>query len=338
MMNRGHALSRDELIRTLTAYQGITTANGAAGGTTLIDSNLIGRNDFVTGKTILIMWGNAQDEDLGAVGFDPVTGTITVEPVGFSAQILAGIVFRILNISSVETKISSILALLGQVGRPEVQLYEGWQDELGIDFTLWTVANPATAWARGAGAGIAVPFLVASAPLLINEVARLVGNQRWQLAPNIWGANTIIRLTTYEFEMTLSDVTQLVPGTCFWGLTPIQAANRATPNIIGFGLVGAAPAQALQTVTDLLGIETVNTGFGENLAAYNKLKIVVLTVAGVPTPTVLFYLNEVLIATHIANLPDLPMYPNFYFDTTGLGPCTPQIGVIRIDPEDFQRP
>jgi len=116
MASRGHALSRDALIRTLTAYSGITTEDGAGDGTTLVDSNLIGRNDFVTGKTILLMFGDAQDEDLGAVGFDPLTGTITVEPVGFSAQIVAGTIFRILNISSVETKIAAILVLLSGGG------------------------------------------------------------------------------------------------------------------------------------------------------------------------------------------------------------------------------
>jgi len=116
MTSKGHALARDELIRTLTAYQGITTADGAADGTTLVDANLIGRNDFVTGKTILIMSGDAKDEDLGAVLFATGTGTITAEPVGFSAQIKAGVIFRLLNISSVETKISSIIALLSGGG------------------------------------------------------------------------------------------------------------------------------------------------------------------------------------------------------------------------------
>jgi len=114
--SRGYALSRYELVRVLTAYQGITTADGAADGSTLIDSTLIGRNDFVTGKTILIMFGDAQDEDLGAVGFASGTGTITVEPVGFSAQIVAGTIFRILNISSVETRLAIIIALLGGGG------------------------------------------------------------------------------------------------------------------------------------------------------------------------------------------------------------------------------
>ena len=85
-------------------------------------------------------------------------------------------------------------------------------------------------------------------------------------------------------------------------------------------------------MTDLAGVETVNTGFGENMANLNKFKITVATIAGVIT--VQFYLNETLVASHIANLPDLPMYPNFYFDTGAGGACTPQMGVIRIWTED----
>lgn len=337
MENRGHALARDELIRVLTAYSGITTADGAANGTTLIDSNLIGRNNFVTGKTILIMFGNARDEDLGAVGFAPGTGTITVEPAGFSAQIVAGTIFRILNISSVETKISAIIALLSQVSRPKIELYEGWQDELGIDFTLWTVVNPATppAWARGAGTGVMAAMLRATAAPQANEEARLVGDQRWPIAPNIIGTNTILRMINLEFEMSIANLVNLDPARCFFGFTPNQADVRTNQNIIGFALIGA---NALQTVTDRTGAEEVHTGFLENLANLNKFRIVVLSVGAVRT--VQFYLNETLIASHVivANLPDLPMYPNWYFDTTNLGACTPQIGIVRIWAYDYQIP
>ncbi|GAH79559.1 unnamed protein product [marine sediment metagenome] len=53
MTSKGHALSRDALIRTLTAYSGITTEDGDvvdSHGTTLVDSNLKGRNDFISEK------------------------------------------------------------------------------------------------------------------------------------------------------------------------------------------------------------------------------------------------------------------------------------------------
>jgi len=113
MTSRGHALSRDALIRTLTSYNGITTADGAVDGTTLEDSNLISRNEFISEKTILIMSGDAKDEDKGALSFVPATGVITVQGTGFSAQIKAGTIFRVLNISTVEMDVATIDGKIG---------------------------------------------------------------------------------------------------------------------------------------------------------------------------------------------------------------------------------
>ncbi len=110
MTSVGYALARAELIRALTAYSGITTADGAVDGTTLVDTNLKGRNDFITGKTILIMSGDAKDEDKGAASFDNATGTITAQGTGFSAQIKVGTIYRILNISTVEIAVEAIKA------------------------------------------------------------------------------------------------------------------------------------------------------------------------------------------------------------------------------------
>ena len=105
-MNRGFALSRAELIRTLTAYTGIATADGAGGGTTIIDTALKGKNDFITGKTVLIMSGDASFEDKGAASFNPATGVITLAS-GFSAKIVKGTIYRVVNISSVEIAIAN---------------------------------------------------------------------------------------------------------------------------------------------------------------------------------------------------------------------------------------
>ena len=120
MVSRGHALSRDALVRTLTSYQGITTADGAFDGTaTLIDSNLIGRNDFISEKTILIMSGDAKDEDKGAKSVDTdvngkiINGIITLQGTGFSAQIKAGTIYRVLNISTVEIDVANMDAKIG---------------------------------------------------------------------------------------------------------------------------------------------------------------------------------------------------------------------------------
>ena len=115
MTSKAHALAREALIRALTAYSGITTADGAGDGTTLIDINLIGRNDFISEKTVLIMSGDAKDEDKGALSFNDVTGAITLRGTGVSAQIKAGIIFKILNISSVEVDVANIQEDLGDM-------------------------------------------------------------------------------------------------------------------------------------------------------------------------------------------------------------------------------
>ncbi len=113
MSSLSYALARAALIRVLTAYSGITTSDGAVGGGTLVDSNLIGRNDFISEKAVLIMSGDAKDEDKGAASFNNVTGAIALQGTGFSAQIKAGTIFRILNISSVEIDVANINTKIG---------------------------------------------------------------------------------------------------------------------------------------------------------------------------------------------------------------------------------
>lgn len=105
-----HSLARDELVRVLTVFSGVTTSDGAEDGTTLIDSSLIGRNDFISEKTILIVSGDAKDEDKGAASFDKDIGEITLQGTGFSDKIVAGTIYRILNISSTEIDVARIEA------------------------------------------------------------------------------------------------------------------------------------------------------------------------------------------------------------------------------------
>ncbi|MBA7587563.1 hypothetical protein ES708_29594 [subsurface metagenome] len=131
MTSKGYALARAELIRALTAYSGITTDDGEAGGTTLVDSNLIGRNDFISEKTILIMSGDAKDEDKGATSFDNSDGKITLQGTGFSAQIKAGTIFRVLNISSIEIDVANIDAKIGtNVDAPGTTTLFAWLAKL----------------------------------------------------------------------------------------------------------------------------------------------------------------------------------------------------------------
>ena len=253
-----------------------------------------------------------------------------------------GLIKRIMNMDVNETfdqstdslealaaAIAWIVVLLGGTGTKETSMTETWQDELGIDFTIWTTTDPATgvAWARGAGAGMMAAFLAASAAPNANETARLRSNQRWQaISTLIVNNNTITKRLRFEFEMTLANLANLDNTLCFFGLTPGIANDRTSNNIIGFALVGAG--NALQVVTDVGGVEEVNTGFGETLAQVTKFKI------DVYEDHVKFYLNEVEIADHTVSLPDQVMYLNFFFDTTAGGAATPQIAITRVNQDD----
>jgi hypothetical protein len=110
-MNKGFNLANNQLINTITAFEGLTTSDGSGSNNSLIDSVLIGAS-FVVGKTVLILSGDCEQEDRAATGFNSATGEITVSPA-FSAQIVSGVKFRLLNISSVETDVKVVEAAIG---------------------------------------------------------------------------------------------------------------------------------------------------------------------------------------------------------------------------------
>lgn len=223
------------------------------------------------------------------------------------------------------TATNNLKQLTDMLARPSIHLYEGWQDEAGIDATVWTVTDPATgaAWARGASGA----YLRATSAPNANETARLRSNQRWIAAPDIYGTNTVLRKLVLEFEMKLTGVANLDETLTFIGLTPAVGNDRSSNNIIGWGI----NTDALESITDDAGVETTNTGFGETLTNWNKLKIEIYS------GHVKFYINEVEVADHTTNLPDLPMYLNFFIDTAAGGAATIELGVIRAWTEDIAR-
>jgi len=124
VQNKHHALARETIIAALTAYTGITTADGAGDGSTLIDNNLIGSNDFITNKIILLQSGNSIFQDRGATGFNPVNGQVTVNPA-FGSQVLAGTRFYVLNQHSSVAALAAILAAVGPAGITQGLCYYG---------------------------------------------------------------------------------------------------------------------------------------------------------------------------------------------------------------------
>ncbi len=209
--------------------------------------------------------------------------------------------------------------------RPLMSLLETWQDEAGIDPTVWDTLDPATgtAWTRGGSDS----YLRAYSGPNANETARLWSIMRWPCQCGVWNDNTVYRQLFLEFEMKLATVANLDNSLCFFGLTEDTSDDRSDNDIIGFGL----NADILQTVTDAAGTETTNTTFGETLTNWNRFGI------WVARSSVRFLLNGAVIATHTTNLPAFPMWLNWYMDTEAGGAAGIHLGVIRAWQDDGTR-
>ncbi|MDD5700611.1 MAG: hypothetical protein PHU23_01060, partial [Dehalococcoidales bacterium] len=191
---------------------------------------------------------------------------------------------------------------------------------------IWSVSDPATggAWTRGAVG----PYLMVVTSPNAGESARLRSKERWVCAPVVYDNNQIIRRLTLEFESYLQLVGNIDEVTFFLGLSSNVAGVRTSHNIVGYGITAGGD---LETVTDDAGVETTNTGFGEDLTALNKFKI------DIYRDTVDFYLNETVIASHTTNLPNAPMYLDFYYPTNMGEPSILSLGTIRVWTEDIAR-
>lgn len=213
--------------------------------------------------------------------------------------------------------------LLNIVSRPLVELYEGWIDESGIDATRWTTTNSATGpgWSRGASGA----YLRATEAPNTTENCRLVSDQRYIVAPDTYGTNTILRKLCLEFELKLTTPANIEEAETFFGFTGGVADKRSSNDIVGWAIL----SDVLQSLTDDGSTETTTTTFGETITNWNKLKMEIYS------GHVVFFVNESQVADHITNLPDEPMYINFYTEANGgAGAVTFEIGIIRVWYED----
>jgi hypothetical protein len=93
-MNKAIPLSRTEVLKAVRASSGYTTQDGNALGTSLIDTTLIGSNDFLTGRSIMILSGACALEMQTCSGFNAYTGEIIVS--AYSRQIVGGVQYQVL--------------------------------------------------------------------------------------------------------------------------------------------------------------------------------------------------------------------------------------------------
>lgn len=210
--------------------------------------------------------------------------------------------------------------------KPMISLVETWQDEAGIDASIWATTNPATgaAWSRGDSWWT---LRATSAPNA-SENCRLVSTMRWEMGPNTtWTVGSIWRKLHLEFMMKLTNTGNLDTAS-FWGWTATAAAIRTTTNIIGFGSDGAGN---LLGITDNAGTENAqDLSAAVTMSNWNLYGIVARLGA------VEFWANGALAYTRttMADIVSTPMYLNFYTATDAGGAATIEIGSVRAWLED----
>lgn len=235
-------------------------------------------------------------------------------------------------ILGIVSKLASDVAVLdAMLNSPSMHLYESWQDEAGIDNTVWSTAVTGTgAVARDA---TEAPYLKVKLSGTTNaDTARLNGDNRWVCGPDTYGTNTILRKLIMEWEVKFATVASIDNTAFFMGLASATNATRASTNIAGFILDG----DVLKSITDDGVGETAKAVGGPTLTGWHKLRVEIY--AG----TIEFYVDETLQATHTTeageDLPDTAMYPVLYLpQEAAANGGELHTGIVRIWTEDVSR-
>lgn len=99
-----------KLVDGLISYEGTTTANGAADGSTIIDASLITEPDF-DGNVVILTSGTYEGQARGINGAT-TGGTVTVAE-NFGGQVVLGTTFKIIGLRSVAADVTAVLTRLG---------------------------------------------------------------------------------------------------------------------------------------------------------------------------------------------------------------------------------
>lgn len=214
--------------------------------------------------------------------------------------------------------------------RPHPSLYEGWQDEAGIDPLVW--GNAVVGGGVVARDTLEPPYLKvlvnANGPL---DEATLYGLQRWYCAPDPSEANYleqfIIRRTHFEFVAKLT-LANLIDNTRFFmGFGFAQNVDEASPNIIGFVMDNADNLLAI--CADVAGFFTEPFLAAADALDWHKYHI------EVREGHVRFDLDDVELASIAANAPNFSMYPVFHIvQENNPGMCLIEVSALRIWHED----
>jgi len=159
----------------LVSIDGLATGNGAADGTTVVDSARTEGNDFWNGQTLLILSGSYSGQARRIVDFTAVSDTFTVYPA-FSGQIVTGVNYVILPV------------------RPYSERTETWfsvpQEEVAVTNAAGDKALPSVVLPDIAGVIVRVKagFLFRAIEETSGGANKLSGNQEIQVKENAAGS------------------------------------------------------------------------------------------------------------------------------------------------------
>ena len=153
--DEGRLLVYDPKVGSLISYSGITTADGAPGGLTLVDDVLITKPDF-NGNLVIITSGDYEGQ---ARDINGITTAGTVTPLSaFDGQILEETTFVIVALRFTPAEVAAVLILLGNVfGLVNALLT---LTETGGTVTTTGPGNEDNAYINNAPAGVFEPRVV----------------------------------------------------------------------------------------------------------------------------------------------------------------------------------
>lgn len=274
---------------------------------------LVPAADSASNTTTAHVIGNKSDTNAGnsllarqlIPGTDAVTNTNARDVLGSkadTAQYDSG------TTSSLIRYLRATIDQLKELKRQDLYpvLSEFWaSDNAGIDGNMWVTA---------VGSAGTVTRIVTDTDFLkvrLNTVdavdastARLRTVVLFRATPTNYTTSGTPKRLRIQWEAKFVGAANIDNATFFMGLSSNTTATRATTDIIGYGL----SADAIQTVTDLGGVEGTNLPGGITLTNRNEYAIEITRIAGVNT--VEFFINDTLVATHntAANIPDVNAY------------------------------
>jgi hypothetical protein len=258
----------ESIYTTLVPEQSTTTANGAADGTTIIDTTRTEANDFWNGMTIQIASGTYNKQPRTIKDYDLATGTFTITPA-FGGQILADVDYRIVTASLYQPGIQIV-----PIFPPTVEPDTSSNVSLGMSL----ITNNGVPLSADLTAGTITIYRIRAAgfSVIVNAAACSKGNGQiyygYTFPSASWQAGDIYYAVLNGQEVVVNGITYPISFNAIYGrisreaeivedLTDIKGTGfvKDTDSLVDLAHTGA-DGDTLETLSDQIDIVEANTG------------------------------------------------------------------------------